>query len=65
MLNSPRFEFFFLVGCLCRFAPHASGVKVVASRQGRVGSWSGTTTKDSVQIVLNSMTWVSNNSSYI
>lgn len=42
---------------------HASGVKVVASHQGRVGTLTGTTTKDSVQTVQNSLIWVRINSS--
>lgn len=37
----------------------------MASRQGRVGSWNGTMTKDSVQIVPSSMTWVRNNCEYM
>lgn len=43
---------------LCRCVWHAPGAKVVASHQGRVGTLSGTMTKDYVQIVQNSMTRV-------
>lgn len=43
---------------LCRFVWHASGVKVVVSHRGRVGTLTGTMTKDSVQTVQSSMNWV-------
>lgn len=56
---------FLRVGFLCRSAPRASDVKAAASRQGRVGSWNGTMTKDSALIVPNSMTWVRNNFGYM
>lgn len=62
--NGAWLDSFFNVGFLCRSAQHAFGVKVAASRQGRVGSRNGIMTKDSVQIVPNSMTWVRSNSGF-
>lgn len=62
--NSPWLDSFLNVGFLCRSAQRALGVKVAASHQGRAGSWNGTMTKGSVQIVPNSMTWVRSNSGF-